>query len=60
MLGPAQFKLRTPDAVLHVRHFELRTLVGWSQRWQTWWLEPERGRAEASRTATCLLIAAGA
>eukprot|EP00969_Alexandrium_andersonii_P285853 12638269-Alexandrium_andersonii.AAC.1 len=28
--GPAQ---RTPDAILHVRQFQLRELVIWSQRW---------------------------
>eukprot|EP00969_Alexandrium_andersonii_P025322 1106351-Alexandrium_andersonii.AAC.1 len=32
--GPAQFKPRTPKAVLHVRQFKLRSLAIWSQCWQ--------------------------
>eukprot|EP00969_Alexandrium_andersonii_P096612 4265237-Alexandrium_andersonii.AAC.1 len=32
--GPAQFKLRAPEAMLHIRQFKLRELLVWSQRWQ--------------------------
>eukprot|EP00969_Alexandrium_andersonii_P169195 7479713-Alexandrium_andersonii.AAC.1 len=32
--GPAQFKLRTPEAMLYVWQLKLRARAIWSQRWQ--------------------------